>query len=52
MTNFNEYIEEISKRIFGTSDYQASLDVLAPYDALVKEFKKEIEVKSHSKNKI
>ena len=52
MANFKEYIEEISKKIFGTADYQAALDVLAPSDALVKDFKKEIEVKYHSKNKI
>ena len=52
MPNFNEYIEELSQNIFGTADYNAALAVLAPSDALVKEFKKRIEVKYHSQNKI
>lgn len=52
MRNFNEYIEELSQNIFGTTDYNAALDVLAPSDALVKEFKTRIEVNYDSKNKI
>ena len=52
MRNCNEYIEELSQNIFGTSDYNAVLEVLAPSDALVKEFKKRIEVNDNSKNKI
>lgn len=52
MQNFNEYIEELSQNIFGTADYNAALEVLAPSDALVKEFKQRIEVNYNSKNKI
>jgi hypothetical protein len=34
---------EISKEIFGTEDYESVLEVLAPSDALVREFNKRIE---------
>lgn len=36
-------MHEISKEIFGTEDYESVLEILAPSDALVREFKKRIE---------
>mgnify|MGYP003081981601 CR=1 FL=1 len=36
-------MEKISEEIFGTSDYQSVLDVLAPSDALVREFYKRVD---------
>lgn len=36
-------MEELSIRIFGTPDYRAVLEILPPYDGLVKEFTREAE---------
>lgn len=35
-------LKEISKEIFGTEDYKAVLEVLAPGDSLVREFYKRV----------
>lgn len=36
-------MEELSLRIFGTTDYQGVLDILPPYDGLVQQFLMESE---------
>ena len=36
-------MEELSIRIFGTTDYQSVLEILPPYDGMVQQFKKEAE---------
>lgn len=36
-------MEEISLRIFGTTDYESVLKILPPYDGAVKQFQKEVE---------
>lgn len=36
-------MEELSMRIFGTPDYQSVLEILPPYDGMVKQFLKECE---------
>lgn len=36
-------MEELSMRIFGTPDYQAVLEILPPYDGMVKQFLQESE---------
>lgn len=35
-------MEELSLRIFGTTDYQSVLDILPPYDGMVQQFLKEV----------
>lgn len=34
-------MEELSMRIFGTPDYQSVLEILPPYDGMVKQFLEE-----------
>lgn len=36
-------MEEISLKIFGTTDYESVLKILPPYDGLVKQFYQEVE---------
>lgn len=36
-------MEELSLRIFGTTDYQSVLEILPPYDGMVQQFLKESE---------
>ena len=36
-------MEEISLRIFGTTDYQSVLEILPPYDGAVRQFYAEVE---------
>lgn len=35
-------MKEISIRIFGTEDYKKMLEILPPYDGMVRAFKKEV----------
>lgn len=44
-------MEKISLAIFGTTDYQAILDVMAPSDALVKEFRRRCQLAGLSDHK-
>lgn len=39
----NKKIEQISLKIFGTKDYQTMLEILPPYDGLVRMFQQQIE---------
>ncbi len=43
-------MEELSLKIFGTPDYQSVLNVLAPSDKMVKEFKKQCELHGYTKD--
>lgn len=36
-------MEELAMRIFGTRDYNSVLNILPPYDGMVKEFHRELE---------
>lgn len=40
--SYDVKIKEISLQIFGSEDYESMLDILPPYDGMVKLFKKEI----------
>lgn len=43
MKGWELVMEELSLRIFGTTDYQSVLAILPPYDGMVKQFLKEAE---------
>lgn len=40
--SYDAKVKEISLQIFGSEDYESILDILPPYDGMVKSFKKEV----------